>query len=294
MMHDLGNRPDPGARDIGRGQPLFPGLGVGAGKRFLDDRAQCRLVLAAARPVGKARVVEHIRPAKRTHQAGELLFGHHRQHQIALAGLEAVAGRLAGRRQVAVLPVLVAGDRIFGNRPGQKAQRRIEHRHIDKLAGAGMAALEEGACHGKRRGHAGDRVAQGKAGAGRAHLGVAGDRHDARHRLQLAVERGSAALRALLAKTRDGAIDQPRIDRAQHLIAEPEPLHDPGAKILPDDICPFGELFDDFDGLPFGQVEGQAALVGVDAEKRGSQPLRRPFRAESANNACRRPLSARS
>jgi len=41
--------------------------------------------------------------------------------------------------------MLVAGDRIFGNLRRQKAQRRVEHRHVDELPEAGVAALEESA-----------------------------------------------------------------------------------------------------------------------------------------------------
>ena len=96
----------------------------------LDDRAQRRLVLDPRRPVGKARVGEHVLAAEPPHQAGELPFGHHRQHQIAFAGLEAVAGELAGGREVAVLPVDMAGDGVFGDLAptGTTAPRRASPR----------------------------------------------------------------------------------------------------------------------------------------------------------------------
>ncbi len=168
VAHDLADRPDAGARHVGRGQPRFPGLGVGPGQRPFDDLAQRRGMLAATGPVRKPRVGERIRPAERVHQIPELPVGHDRQHQIAVAGGKAVAGRLAGRREVAEEPVPMSGHGVLGDLGPEKGQRRIEHRHIDELALAGLGALKEGAGDGEGPGHAADRVAQRKAGAGRA------------------------------------------------------------------------------------------------------------------------------
>src|SRR5438552_2330428 len=67
-----------------------------------------------------------------------------------------------------------------------------------------------------------ERVAQREAGASRAFVLMPGDRHDAGHRLQFAVEGGGAALRPVLAEAGHRAIDQARVDLAQRLIAEPE------------------------------------------------------------------------
>ena len=50
--------------------------------------------------------------------------------------------------------------------------------------------------------------------------GMAGDRHDAAHRLDLAVVGGRGALGAVLAEARHGAIDEPRIDPRQRLVAD--------------------------------------------------------------------------
>jgi hypothetical protein len=142
VMDDFGDRPDRGAGHVGFGQPLLPILGAVGRERFLDNRAQRRLVLRPGRPVGEALIIERIGAADAAHQAGELLLGHHRQHQIPLARLEAVAGDFAGARQISELAVNVAGDGVFGDLPRDEAERRVQHRHIDELPDAGLAALD--------------------------------------------------------------------------------------------------------------------------------------------------------
>jgi hypothetical protein len=198
------------------------------------------------------------------HQLLELRLRHHREHQMTLAGGEAVAGRLAGARQIAELPVEVPGYRIFRDLRSEKAQGRIEHRNVGELAFAGLGPLKQRAGDSEGAGHAGDRIAQRKAGAGRSHFLVTGDRHDPRHRLHHAVEGGGLPLRTGLAKARHGAIDQLRIDLAQRLIAEPELLHDAGPEVLPDDVRPLGESPDDLGRFRLGEVERQASFVGVE------------------------------
>ena len=221
---------------------------------------------------------ERVGAADPGHQIGKLFFGHHREHQIALAGLEAVAGDLAGRGEIAELAVLVAGDGVFGDLRRDKGQRRVEHRDIDELPLAGMAALEQRARDREGGGHPADRVAQRKAGAGRAFILVAGDRHDPGHCLQLAVEGGGAALRPVLAKAGNGAIDQLRVQRAQRLVADAEAVHDAGPEVFPDDIGAFGELLTISTASGLVRSKGQAALVRIDAEEGRAEALSRPIR----------------
>jgi hypothetical protein len=58
--------------------------------------------------------------------------------------------------------------------------------------------------------------------AARAVVALAGDAHQSAHGLHGKVIGGDIAFRAGLAKSRDGAIDEPRIDLAQALVIEPE------------------------------------------------------------------------
>ena len=62
---------------------------------------------------------------------------------------------------------------------------------------------------------------------------LAGDRHDPGHRLELAVEGGRRPLRPGVAEAGDGAVDQPRVEPRERLVAEPQPVHHAGPEVLP-------------------------------------------------------------
>src|SRR5947208_6562484 len=119
-----------------------------------------------------------------------------------------------------------------------------------------------------------------------------GDRHDAGHRLQFAVEGGGAALRAVLAEAGNGTIDQARVERAQRFVAEAETLHDPRPEILPHDVRVGREALGDLDCGGLRKVERDAALVAVDAEKRGPQSFPSPCADPSQRTGEERRMSS--
>ena len=100
-------------------------------------------VLLALEPVGEARIVQHVGAADRRHQRVVLPVVVHREQQKAVLGAEQVGGDLAADRLVAELLLPVAGDGEVGDLGGEERQARLQHRHVDELALAGMRALEQ-------------------------------------------------------------------------------------------------------------------------------------------------------
>jgi hypothetical protein len=170
----------------------------------------------------------------------------------------------------------MAADSEIGDVGREERQRRVQHGDIDELAAARVRALVERARHGEGRGHAGDGVAHGKARPRRPHLRVAGDRHQAAHRLDLAVVGGGRALRAVLAEARYRAIDELGVDGCQRCMADAELVHHAGAEVLHHHVGLGGKAMHDLDRLRLGEIEGETALVGVDAHESGRQVARRP------------------
>src|SRR5262249_13318193 len=109
---------------------------------------------------------------------------------------------------------------------------------------------------------------------------LAGDRHDARHRLKLAVERRRRPLRAAVAEARAGQVDEAWIDRRERLVTDAELVHDTGSEVLPHDVGAGHEPLDDFDRLGTPEVERQAALVAVDGQEARRHLSRRPLLAD--------------
>ena len=77
--------------------------------------------------------------------------------------------------------------------------------------------------------HAGAGVAERRAGLERRPVGLAGDAHRAARSLRDHVEGEVFLVGAALAKTLDLGIDDARVDGADRLVAEPQPLDRAGA-----------------------------------------------------------------
>src|SRR5258708_29851311 len=105
----------------------------------------------------------------------------------------------------------MAGDRVIRHLSRQERQRRLQHGDVDHLALAGVGALEQRTRYAERGRGAGQHIADREAGTRWPALPVTRDRHDARHRLDLAVIAGAEALRAGLPEATDRAIPPPRV-----------------------------------------------------------------------------------
>src|SRR6202011_4463253 len=88
-----------------------------------------------------------------------------------------------------------------------------------------------------------------------------GNRHQPAHSLRNLVEAGTIGIRAVLAEARDAGVDKPRVDRAQNLVVDAQPMLDAGAIVLDQHVSTLDEPFEDFE--PFGvfEVNGKATLV---------------------------------
>ena len=99
-----------------------------------------------------------------------------------------------------------------------------------------------------------------------AHRTLAGqprDRHQAAHTLGDLIHARPVAIRPALAEAGDAAVDEPRVDRAQLVVVDPEPTLDVGAVVLDDHVGVLRELLEDRHALGLAQVQRDAALVAV-------------------------------
>src|SRR5206468_3665900 len=78
-------------------------------------------------------------------------------------------------------------------------QRGVEQAHVHELALAGAVAMPERGQRADRRVQRGVAIDHRRRGADRMALGLAGQGHEAAHRLAKRIERGTIAVRAALA-----------------------------------------------------------------------------------------------
>ncbi len=122
--------------------------------------------------------------------------------------------------------------------------------------------------------HAGAAVADIGAVDHRRAVRLAGHAHRPRGRLRHRLEAFVVAVRAIGPEPLDRGIDDARIEFLDRVVAEPEPLHDPGAEVLGDDIGLSDHAAGDF--LPFVglQIDDRAALVAVEQQEEKAVDIR--------------------
>ena len=278
-LHHLGMR-----QDFRHAQHLAGGNALGVEQRRPFGRGffgqgrfelgpQLEAVELAILTADETWIVDQLRPADQAGQGLELLLLVGGDVEQALAGVEGAGGR---RRHVLVAHRhrADAGDQPVGNSPAHGDEGRFQHRHVDPLALAGPLLLDEGGRNGEGGGDAAHGVADRVANPQRCGVGRAGDTHDTGQSLDDLVVGGIVAQRAVHAEAGDGAIDHVRLDLAQLVIAEAEPVHDARTEILDDSIGgghqPAKQLLAG-GGL---QIDGDRALAGVlRQERHAHQPL---------------------
>ena len=147
---------------------------------------------------------------------------------------------------------------------------RLQQRGLHPLALARDVALDEG----DERTHGGV-VAAGQVGDGDAdaHRSLArqpGDRHQAAHALRDLVEARPIAVGTVLAEARQAHIDEARIDLAQRLVVEAEPVLHVGPVVLDQHVGAGRQLLQDGDAVGRLEVERDAALVAMQVEEVGT------------------------
>ena len=139
--------------------------------------------------------------------------------------------------------------------------RNIHHGEINMLASPGFFALEQGSRKRKGAHGAGCVINRRCAEFDRVYLRRAGAGHDARCRLDYMIIRGLFTARPTMAKGRDGAIDQPRIELQQILIAQAQSRKGTRAKIFHQHISAHDQLTENLTRCFLLQIKRHAALV---------------------------------
>ena len=140
----------------------------------------------------------------------------------------------------------------------------------------------------QRAPHAGRKIANRRAHAQRSALLGAGDAHQSRHALSDLVDARPTAVRPRRAKAADARIDQFGVVAAKHVVAQTHLVGDAGLEVLDEDVGLPGELLQQGESLWRSEVDGQAALVAVDAQEVGTFSLvERPEGAQQIAARCR-------
>ncbi len=92
-------------------------------------------------------------------------------------------------------------------------------------------------------------IADGIAHPGGRVIGLAGDAHDAAHCLRQDVVSGPLRIGTVAPETRDLGIDELVVDLFEHVVAEPQLIHDAGAVIFDNHIGLADHLFKELFGL---------------------------------------------
>ncbi len=221
--------------------------------------------IAVLRAVGRRRVrgvLGQLLVADRAAKASPDLLTRDRDVDVAVAGREH-AGRDAGRMIVAGLLGYVVIDQPARRLEVQHEHLRLQQRGLDPLALARVLALEQRDQNALRREQAGAQIGDRDADPHGALPGQAGDRHQPAEPLRDLIEPRPFGVRAVLAEAGDAGEHDPRIDRPEVVVADPEPLLDVGPEVLDHDVRALDHPQQDLaPGLRL-EVEGQAALVAV-------------------------------
>ena len=153
-------------------------------------------------------------------------------------------------------------------RRGDRDRARLVHGDLDPLALAGALALDERAQDAGAEMDAREEVADRGAGLGRRPVGVARRIGDAAHRLDGDVHGGEVAIGAVEAEARAAAIDQARVQLAQHLVAQSQPVHDAGGEILDQHVGLLDQRQEQLPAARLLEVEDDRLLVGVQHDQR--------------------------
>ncbi len=169
-----------------------------------------------------------------------------------------------------------AGEGIESYHAFVEGQHVVEHGAVHKLALACALPHIEGQHDAIGRDLARIDISQAIDGPGGGLVGKPDQVHDSTHGLGNDVKSRPSAIRPAIAlqptKARDGGIDQAWIDLAQLLIAQAQLVHGAGAQVLDNHVGYAYQIFEDPAPCLMPQVQGQALLVAVIADKTARRP----------------------
>ena len=261
---------DRAARYACRAQPLDPLIGGASAEMVGQRRNEQISKLHAGRICGKPFVIHPGRLANCLCKCSELTVVAHRQHQMAVGCGKGLIGHNC-TMGVAIAAGRVAGQEIAAGDVSQPAQLRVKERDIDMLTLARPLTMLQGSQNRHRRLQTGGDVNDCHPHFVRLAVGSparwAGDAHNTALRLDDRVIAGERPIGAGLAIAGDGAVDQAGIVRAQAFIAQPHPLHPTRLEVFHHHIGLHSQPPED---RPAGlrlQIERQATLIAIGAQK---------------------------
>ena len=266
VLDDLREIVDRAHRNIVGEQQRLPLLVRLGQKYLLQHRQQSRAVLVALQRAAEAGIVGQVGTAQRRAQLLPQFVARDRNREVARLGMK---GLVRHQRRVGV----AGGFRNFAigaKGADHRAEQRklaFEHGDVDLLAFAGFffhAQREHDAVgRVKTRRHVGDRHASARAAA----AFITRDTDHAAFGLQDKVERRAVAVRAVLAETRDRAVNDAGVALLRLRVIDAEPLQRADAVILDHDVALFEQLEEELLALGLFHIEDDAALVAVQAHE---------------------------
>src|SRR5579862_8295561 len=157
----------------------------------------------------------------------------------------------------------LAHDRARDDVESLQRHHRSQVRRIHLLPDSGPLAREQRRQHSVGE-HDRAHLISDTAIHVRRRSAAAADRiHDSRSRLPKVIKRRLATIRPFGTVARRARINNPRVDRCEIHIAEPEPMRDALAKILHEDVAVRGESMDNLARLRRFQIQRDTFLVLV-------------------------------
>ncbi len=247
------------------------GAGVAHQPR-LDFRVDGGAVLHAQRIGAEIGVAAQLGRADRLDQLGIDHLGARRDRHLAVARAEETV-RGDDAVIVAGAPRHLAAGEVVGGEEAVKADEPVGQAGAHRVAAAGSPASDQSRADAERAVEPGDEVADRRAGAHGLVARLAGDAHEATHRLGDEVEGRAVAIGAADAEAGDVAIDEVGLELFQPRRAEPHLVEDAGAVILDQHIALADQPRQHLAPLGRAQIEGDRPLVAVIGGEIPAQPV---------------------
>src|SRR5882762_5120991 len=214
---------DRAVRNAGRFQQLHPFPGAAPDEQLLQQPGKLRAIFDALAVGGEAPIVRQLRASRRLAELPVQVVVSAGQDHLPVARAERLIGHDI-RVQVADALRWHARGEVVGVLVGKQRDLRVEQREIEMLPDARLRAMRERRADGDRGVHPGHDVGDRDAGAlrtaARRAVGLSGDAHHPAHALDHEVVARPLAPGAALAEAGHRAVDEPRVDLPQSVVAQ--------------------------------------------------------------------------